>query len=150
VAVSGSDWPYRILRPTRDPDVCTVRAWHLKLYFIAGGLMVGAVVFGFVLNPWGGAFLAALGMLPLALGLRHTVVNRRTARFDVRLPWSHLANTPIAADQIVVRRVVSTSKGTTDITYSVVVGEEDLADGMGEDDAATLARELREFLTPRS
>lgn len=144
--VSRAAWPYRMLRPTRDPNVCTVRAWHIKLYFIAAILIVTGVVFSFVGKLWGGALFAALGFVPLVVGLRHTVVDRSTGRFDVRMPWSHVARTPIAADQIVVRRVVQRSKGTTDITFSVSVGEDELAAGMGEEDAATLAQELREFL----
>ena len=144
--LSSANWPYRILRPTRDPDVCTVRAWHIKLYFIGAVLMVTGVVFCFVGKLLGGALFAALGIFPLVLGLRHTVVNRRTGTFDVRMPWSYRASTPIAADQIVVRRVVQRSKGTTDVTYSVLVGADELAHGMGERDAATLAQELGNFL----
>jgi hypothetical protein len=141
-----------LLRATRDPDIRTIREWHSKLRWVGGALIVCAIVFAIFVHLRGAAALLALAMFPLVLATQRTVVNRRSATFDVRFPWTGdaaPAHEPISGDRIRVRRDVTKSKGTVDITFAVVVGDTDLASGMGGEDAERLAGELRDFLGGR-
>jgi hypothetical protein len=150
-AVAGR---YAELRATHDPDIVTLRVWHDKFVPIAVGcLLMGVVtsaVPGSPVGPWGGIGVTLLGAFVLQLRSQRTVINRTTRRFDVRWPWSpraYATSRPIAAERIVVRRHVRRSKGTTEITFSVDVGEVEIAHCMNDAQAERIAQEVRDFLS---
>jgi hypothetical protein len=136
-----------LLWPTRNADLRQCRAHaSLDLWFIAGGLGIGAIVAA-AFGNLGAVFLAALAAAPLQIRSMRTVVDRRRRAFATRFPWSRRAlEAKHPLGDVVVRRHVKRSKGNTTITYEVVSGGRILADGMSQATAERLAREIEDFL----